>query len=146
VSGQRGYALLLALFALLTAELAALIAAASLAVHFREVRHESETIRLTAITDAAVAETLAELARSPAHRGLSRRPFAGGWIESRVETRGGRGGRFRLEIEAGLGHRERRVVVYAVRTGGVLRVAAVGLGGAEPSSRASPDARFGRAD
>jgi hypothetical protein len=131
VRGDRGYALLLALFALLIAELATLLAVASLGAHLREVRDEGEIIQLTAIADAAAAETLAELARSTAHRGLSRRPFADGWIESRVTTIGGR---YRLEVHAGLGHRERRIEVDAVRLGGRLQVLAARPGGSRGGS------------
>jgi hypothetical protein len=131
VRGERGYALLLALFALLTAELATLLAVSSLGIHLREVRDESEIIQLTAITDAAMAETLAELARSPAHRGLSRRPFADGWIESRVTRIGGR---YRLEARGGLGHREQHIEADAVRLGGRLQVLAARPGGSHGGS------------
>jgi hypothetical protein len=69
---------------LLTGGLA--LAAASLAERQRAVLREADALRLTALTDAAVAETLARLAAWPGFRGVSRRSFAGGALGSEVRA------------------------------------------------------------
>lgn len=84
--GDAGHALLTALFVMLLVGLAMAIAAAALQLHMRTMRHEVRTVRLIALTDAAVAETLAELDADPAFPGLAAHDFGGGVVGSRVTS------------------------------------------------------------
>ena len=60
------------------------VLAASLQLHMKVVRDETRTIRLTALSDAAIAATLAELADRWSFPGLDERPYANGTISSEV--------------------------------------------------------------
>jgi hypothetical protein len=82
--GERGAALLLVLFVLVVAWSATLVAAASLADDLRSARADHRRLRLTVLTDAALAEALAELAGDPYATGLPWHPFAGGEIACRI--------------------------------------------------------------
>ncbi len=82
---ESGQALILALLALLLVSVASALLAGSLLLHLRAARHEAEDIRLVALADAAVAAALAELAASPASRGLTERDFGGGSIASDID-------------------------------------------------------------
>jgi hypothetical protein len=79
---QSGVALLWALLAL-TAVAAAVLLLASLLVS-RQVasRYEYRSVVLNSLSDAAMAETLAELARDPAFQGVAQRRFGMGTISS----------------------------------------------------------------
>ncbi len=57
----------------------------SLALRLRTARDESRGTVLTALCDAALAETLAGLAAGQA-RGIAEHPFGGGTIASQVQT------------------------------------------------------------
>lgn len=81
---ESGQALIVALLALLMVSVACALLAGSLLLHLRAARHEAEDVRLAALADAAVAASLAELAASPASRGLIAREFDGGRIASDV--------------------------------------------------------------
>ena len=115
---EHGFALLLALFVALIASAAMMLGVAALEIEFRETRAEAVRIRLDAMVDAAIAETLADryLLR------VARRPFADGWIESHVERRPA--GRAVVRAEAGLGQRVRRAEVEVVVTASGPRVLA----------------------
>ena len=92
------------------ASAATLLGVAALGIEYRETRDEAIRIRLDAMADAAVAETLA-------HRHLlrvARRPFADGWIESQVERPAP--GRALVRAHAGLGQRVRSVEVEVAIT------------------------------
>jgi len=70
-----------------------LIGVLALAVAFAQerqqaVQRETAQIHLVALSDAALAETLAHLARSRGAGGVPRRDFDGGQMESQVETTG----------------------------------------------------------
>ena len=134
---DRGYALLLALFVTLIATAAMMLGVAALGVQFREARAEAAGIRLDAMVDAAIAETLA-------HRHLlrvARRPFEGGWIESRVERRPG--GRAVVTAHAALDGRVRGAEVQVVVTASGRRVLGWRVLGWRPADAGS--ARFGSA-
>lgn len=105
---EEGFALLLVLFVALFASAAMMLGAAALKVEFDETRTEAIRIRLDAMVDAAIAASLADHDLS----GLSRRPFADGWIESRVERLPG--SRARILATAGLGPRVRDAEVTLV--------------------------------
>ncbi|HVS63913.1 MAG TPA: hypothetical protein VMT85_10485 [Thermoanaerobaculia bacterium] len=95
------------------ASAAMLLGIAALGIEYRETRDEAVRIRLGAMVDAAVAETLAH----PHLLRVVRRPFEAGWIESRVERRPG--GRAVVRAYAGLDPRTRgaEVVVVVTATG-----------------------------
>ncbi|HUP25585.1 MAG TPA: hypothetical protein VNB06_21915 [Thermoanaerobaculia bacterium] len=105
---EGGFALLLALFVTLFASAAMMLSAAALKVELDETRAEAIRIRLDAMVDAAIAESLADRDLS----GLTRRPFGDGWIESRVERLAG--GRARIQATAMLGTRVRDAEVEVV--------------------------------
>lgn len=48
------------------------------------VRQEARSLTLTALSDAALAETLAHLAIDATYRGVAAHPYGGGTIESEV--------------------------------------------------------------
>ena len=82
---ESGSALLAALIVALLLSLALDLVAASLALRMRELRREQRVAELNALADAALAETLAELARSGAFSGVDRHGFAGGELRSEVQ-------------------------------------------------------------
>nr|MDP9122170.1 hypothetical protein [Acidobacteriota bacterium] len=81
--------------------------AESLALRMRLVRQESRTITLVALSDAAVAEAVGDLARIPSFRGAPEHPFGGGSLASQISTLAA--GRYLVRATATLGG-ERRVV------------------------------------
>jgi hypothetical protein len=99
-SRQSGYALLLAIFMI------ALVAMAVQSVHITLQQRlaagsrEAENATLQALADAAMAATLAHLARDASFTGLSRQRFGDGFIASRVVPLGG--GRLEIRAEADL--------------------------------------------
>jgi hypothetical protein len=92
---------------LLTGGLA--LAAASLGERQRAVLREADAIRLAALADACLAETLARLAARPGFAGLTARSFGGGTLESEVR----RPAEDAFEILAWADYRGRRRAVYA---------------------------------
>lgn len=107
---QRGQMLVLTLLVVVLLTTALLIIAATLQSRLKLVRRETEVIRLTALADAALAETLAHLAVSPAYSGLPQRELGDGVITSQVEAGGGN----RRTIHARAEYRNRRRDVEAV--------------------------------
>lgn len=111
VRGRRhaGVALVSTLVAVLLVGVALALLAASLQLRLRSARQEARAVRLTALADAAVAATLAELAADWNCPGLAEREYAGGTFASRVDW---------LDLEL------REVTVHA-DDGGVGRVVRV---------------------
>jgi len=85
---EKGYALLVALVVLLLVSIALALLAAGLQIRMRLVRQEAQILRLMALNDAALAETLASLNYDPAFDGLADQPFGGGRISSAVRPLG----------------------------------------------------------
>lgn len=110
--GESGQALVLALAAVLVLGAALALVAGSLVSRMQRLRVETRDTALLALADAAVAETLANLAGRPSAGGLDPHAFGGGSIESEVSH--GAGGAF-------------RVVASASYRGGALRVEVRGL-------------------
>lgn len=81
---ESGHALVLALLVLLMVSVAGGLLAGSLLLHLRTARFEADGVRLAALSDAAVAASLAELSASPASRGLTERDFGDGRIASEI--------------------------------------------------------------
>lgn len=86
---ERGVALVFALAALTLVGLTIAAVAAEIASRGAGVVIEERSIRTTALSDWAMAETLAELAeRGHSFRGITERPVAGGTIASSVRLLG----------------------------------------------------------
>lgn len=125
--GSEGYALLLTLFVAVFVELAALLAFAVFTEQLHQTQQTSREVRLTALCDAAIAETLARLENDPGFTGIQRHPFGRtfdsgselGWIASEVSTVAERSF---IEASAGIGPLERRAQVVADRIHGRLQV------------------------
>lgn len=94
--------------------------AASLQLRMRLVRDDAETVILTALSDAAVAEAVANLARSSFYSGASEHPFGEGTIESQVEQTGKN--EFLVRAIATYNGRTRDVAAEVVRAPGFTRV------------------------
>jgi type II secretory pathway pseudopilin PulG len=86
--GEAGFALITALLVIFLLSIALALLAASLQLRMRLVREDAQTVILTALADAAVAEALANLAQRPDFQGSAPHDFGGGKIESRVSSRG----------------------------------------------------------
>lgn len=83
-AGDAGYALLIALFVVFLISLALSLLGQSLALRMRVARHEARSTTLTALCDAALAESLAAVAVGQASDVLEH-PFGGGAVGSKVE-------------------------------------------------------------
>lgn len=90
----------MALMLLAVLSLGLAVLAVGVTARMNEARRESESLRLAAACDAALAEALAGLAITNSHRGDGPHPFGAATLESSIEWRG-------LE--------ERRIVVRATR-------------------------------
>lgn len=78
---ERGYALLLALVVGSLVLAAMALAAAALEHRMWLLRQESRVIRLVALTDAGLAQALAELSVNPGYGGAGEQSFGGGSFE-----------------------------------------------------------------
>ena len=115
-SRESGHALLLALFVLLLSATAIALVGQALLMQWNETRAHAERVRIMALADAALAETLAELAQQPGFIGLASTLWGGGVLESRVRTTGGvgpNGRQIRIDITATVGGRSRSYVARA---------------------------------
>lgn len=109
-----GYALLTALFVMTFLSIALALLAASLQIRMRLVRQESQTLELTALSDAALAETLYNLTYDRFFHGVEEHPLGGGRIASGVEFLAP--GRYRVTATATHAGRRRTVQAEVVRT------------------------------
>lgn len=82
---ESGVALIFALVALAIVAYMVVVVAASMQPRITSHTHLERTIRLTALVDAAMATTLAELAIDRYDSGFSQRPFGEGSISSAVK-------------------------------------------------------------
>lgn len=104
---EAGQALVLALVAVLLLTAALALAAGALVSRMQRVQRDADRTDLLALTDAAVAETLANLAAWPVSAGVEPRSFGGGTIRSSVR----RGGAKSFTITAGASVRRGRLEV-----------------------------------
>jgi hypothetical protein len=81
---EAGFALPGALLAVFLVSVALALIAASLQLRMRLVQRESRFLTLTALSDAALAETLAHLSESASFRGMGAHSFGGGSLKSEV--------------------------------------------------------------
>lgn len=110
---ESGFALVTALFAVFLLSVALALVAASLQLRMGMVQREARSLTLTALADAALAETLAHLALDATYRGVAAHPFGGGTIESevtRVST-----ARFEVTASGRYAGRERAVRATVLR-------------------------------
>lgn len=83
---RKGHVLLAALVVLMLVASAAALLASHFSLKVRLVSEESRRIHLVALSDAAMAEALAELAAESSFRGHGERQFGDGRIASRVRS------------------------------------------------------------
>ncbi len=121
VSGESGYALVTTLLAVFLLSVALALVGASLQLRMRLVQDEARDLRLRALSDAALAETLARLAESAYFDGVEERPFGGGAIRSEVRFLAP--GRFEVVATAAYSWEERTVRAEVLRYPGHARVA-----------------------
>lgn len=118
---ERGFAVLLSLVVLLLVSIALALLAVSLRLEMWSATRNASRIRLTALSDAALAMTLARLAANRGvYGGLEEEELDGGSMSSRVR----RLGRGRMQIVVTVRYRGRMRVSEAVaqRTGTTLEV------------------------
>jgi type II secretory pathway component PulK len=117
---ERGYALLAALLVLFLLSTALAILGTSLQLRIRLVRDDGQKIILGALSDAALAEALANLAQSPDYTGAPEHDFGGGRIASRVTSLGP--GSYRVVATAAFAGRKSVVEAAVAREPGRARV------------------------
>jgi len=96
VRPRQGYGLLLALVVIVVMMTALGLLASSLRMGMQEVKRELRTVSLIALTDAAMAETLANLAADNNFDGVQEYRFGDGLISSEIRPLGPR----KVEIRA----------------------------------------------
>jgi len=112
VATESGFALLVALFATFMVGVALSLLALSLAVRLRMAHEEARGTVLSALCDAAVAETLSGIAAGEAG-GVGEHPFGSGTIGSEVQTVAAQ--HYRITATAHLGGKARTVLADVVR-------------------------------
>jgi Tfp pilus assembly protein PilX len=85
---EKGSALIIALGALTLVAIAVVAVASLVQSRGQGVAYEERSVRLVALADAAMAETLAELDASKTFTGIPERGFADGSIASTVHPKG----------------------------------------------------------
>ncbi len=118
---ENGYALLAALLVIFLLSTALALLGASLQLRMRLVREDGKTVILSALSDAAVAETLASLAQSGSFSGADEHDFGGGRISSQVTPLSGFG-LYDVVATAKFGDRKRVVQAEVYREPGKARV------------------------
>ncbi|HEY0781962.1 MAG TPA: hypothetical protein VGE98_05890, partial [Thermoanaerobaculia bacterium] len=86
--GERGYALLLALFVIFLLSLALALVGLSLELRLRLLQKEARDLTLEVLTDAALAEALARLSQDPTFSGANAHAYGGGTLSSQVRPAG----------------------------------------------------------
>jgi hypothetical protein len=111
-AADSGFALLVALFVVFLLSLSLSLIGLSLALRLRVARDEARGTMLTALCDAAIAETLADVAAG-AFGGVGEHPFGGGTIGSQVQKIAAQ--HYRITATAHFGSRARTVLADVVR-------------------------------
>lgn len=112
---RQGYAIAVALIVLVLVGSAATAVAIGLQLETRAAQQESRRIHLVALTDAAVAEALAELAQSKGFPGTPERRLGTGTISSTVRALAA--DRFEITATARLKGWEQRAVADVAMPG-----------------------------
>jgi type II secretory pathway pseudopilin PulG len=92
----------------------------TLAQRLKLARRDAQTVVLSALTDAALAEALSHLAVNPYALGEPEHDFGAGAIESRITPLGGN--TYRIEATASYAGRHRTVEAQATRSPSEVRV------------------------
>lgn len=117
---EKGYVLLTVVLVIFLLSIALALLGASLQLRMRLVREEGRTVILGALSDAALAEALANLAQSASYSGTPEHELGGGRIGSQVEPLGA--GIYDVVATATFGGRRRVVQAEVVRQPGMARV------------------------
>jgi hypothetical protein len=115
--GEAGFGLLGALIVIFLLSIALALLAGSLQLRMRE---DAQTVILTALSDAAVAEALANLVQSPDFPGAPEHEFGQGKIATQVESLGP--GLYDVVAVAKYSGRTRTVEAEVFRAPGIARV------------------------
>jgi len=118
--GEAGFGLLMALMVIFLLSIALALLAASLQLRMRLVREDAQTVILTALADAAVAEAVANLAQNPGYTGAPAHDFGHGKIATQVNSLGP--GLFDVVATATYAGRTRAVEAEVFRAPGIARV------------------------
>ncbi len=110
-SSQSGYATLLALFMLVMLAAGMAILASGVSRHERALRTTDRNLRLTALSDAGVAEALSGIAITPSYRGGGPMEMGGGTYKIAAQVVGYRRLEAKVEVEYG---KVRRTVLVEV--------------------------------
>ncbi|HYN22697.1 MAG TPA: hypothetical protein VE078_17185 [Thermoanaerobaculia bacterium] len=116
MSREKGFALPAVLLAVLLLSIALALVAASLQLRMRLVRQEAQALTLTALSDAALAETLAWLAQNAHYLGVPEHAFGSGRYRSDVHFLGP--GRYEVIATATYAGRGRTVAAEVFRPAG----------------------------
>jgi hypothetical protein len=119
--GEAGFGLLMALMVLFLLSIALALLAGSLQLRLRLVREDAQTVILTALSDAAVAEAVANLAQNANYVGAPAHDFGHGKIATEITPIGP--GLFDVVATATYASRTRAVEAEVFRApGGVAQV------------------------
>ncbi len=118
--GEAGFGLLTALMVIFLLSIALALLAGSLQLRMRLVREDAQTVILTALSDAAVAEAVANLAQNAAYSGAPEHEFGQGKITTQVKSLGP--GLFDVVAVATYSCRTRTVEAEVFRAPGIARV------------------------
>ncbi len=114
---QQGHGLILALVVVVVMMTALGLLASSMRLRMQEVQRELRTVSLIALTDAAMAETLAWLADDDRFDGVQEHPFGEGLISSEVRPLGPRSVEILARASYGGKRRALRAEVQLTRSG-----------------------------
>lgn len=117
--GEAGFGLLTALMVLFLLSVALTLLAGSLQLRMRLVREDAQTVILTALSDAAVAEAVANLAQDAGYRGAPEHEFGQGTIATEVTQPHGPG-LFDVVATASYAGRKRKVEAEVFRAPGAV--------------------------
>jgi hypothetical protein len=120
VRREQGHGLLLALLVLVVMMTALTLLASSMRMGMLEDKRDFRTVSLIALSDAAMAETLAHLAENQAFRGVEEHEFGKGRISSVVRPLPGR--RVEILVRASYAGMERRMLAWVSLAGGAPMV------------------------
>lgn len=82
---EKGYALVTALLVIFLLAVALGLLATSLQIRLRTTMEDGQRVVLSALSDAAIAEAVANLAQNADYPGAPKHRFGGGEISSRIE-------------------------------------------------------------
>ena len=118
VRKEEGFALAAVLLAVLLLSIGLAMVAASLQLRMGLVRREAQSVTLTALSDAALAETLAELGENAYYHGAPEHGLGPGRLRSKVRFLSP--GRYEVVATAPYAGRERTVEAEVLRPAGAV--------------------------